>query len=236
MAANQSETDALISPPPSVAGVQKTGKVFTWTTLLRDHTRFVSVLPSYLLAYVGPSSTSLAPQMIESVMLTVNSHNTCPYCTGLHGQLARMAGIGMPDPEDPAVKYARTFALESGRGSVVESSYDSLASAIGTDRATSVQALCWALLWGKTTGNTINSARDKLLNMKFGSVTSLDLFVLAYYGPLFLVIGVLNEILTKMPSMPASVSAGLGAFLWVPQAINIAPLGIVSVALNRGIV
>ena len=92
------------------------------------------------------------------------------------------------------------------------------------------------LLWGKTTGNTINSARDKLLNMKFGSVTSLDLFVLAYYGPLFLVIGVLNEILTKMPSMPASVSAGLGAFLWVPQAINIAPLGIVSVALNRGIV
>ena len=26
-------------------------------------------------------------------MLTVNSYNTCPYCTGLHGELARMSGL-----------------------------------------------------------------------------------------------------------------------------------------------
>ncbi|KAL3776629.1 hypothetical protein ACHAW5_000886 [Stephanodiscus triporus] len=224
-------------PPSSTTGVQKTGKVFTWSTLLRDHTRFFSVLPSYLLAYVGPSSTSLVPKTIESVMLTVNSHNACPYCTGLHGQLARMAGIDAPpDPSDPAVKYARTFALESGRGGDVESSYDELASAIGDGRASSVRALCWALLWGKTTGNTINSVRDKILKLKFGSIRSLELFVLAYYGPLFLVIGVLNAVLTKMPRIPPRASAGLGAVLWVPVAVNIAPLGIVSVALNRGIV
>ncbi len=142
----------------------------------------------------------------------------------------------MPDPDKPVVKYARTVALESGRGTNVESSYDVLASAIGTGHAASVRTLCWALLWGKTTGNTINSTRDKLLKMNFGLVTSLDLFVLAYYRPLFLVIGVLNVLLTKMLSIPARVSAGLGESLWVPQAINITPLGIVSVAFNRGIV
>lgn len=26
-------------------------------------------------------------------MLTVNSAKQCPYCTGLHGELARMAGV-----------------------------------------------------------------------------------------------------------------------------------------------
>lgn len=228
-------------PPSSAAGVQKTGKVFTWTTLLRDHTRFVSMLPSYLLAYVGPSSISLPPKTIEMVMLTVNNtHDACPYCTGLHGQLARMAGIdggnNTMDNENPAVRYARTFALECGRGKDVDSSYSELSKTIGAGRASSVNALCWALLWGKTTGNTINAARDKILTLRLGSITSLDLFVLSYYGPLFLVIGLLNVILTKMPSIPGYASAGLGAFLWLPQAMNIMPLGILSVALNRGIV
>ena len=72
---------------------------------------------------------------------------------------------------------------------------------------------------------------------EFGAVTFLDLFVLAYYGPLFLVIVVLNLILLMVPSgVPKGVSVGLGSFLWVPVALNIAPLGIVSVVWNGGIV
>lgn len=221
--------------------VENKGKIFTWSSLLRDHTRFITVLPSYLNAYIRPKY-SLKPTTIESIMLTVNSYNTCPYCTGLHGQLARMSGLqstslSNSEGENAAeVIYAKTFALESGRGSIADTAYDTLINEIGSKHATSVKALCWALLWGKTTGNTINNARDKLLKGQFNKVTSLDIFVLCYYGPLFAVIGVLNKILSVMPTIPKAVSAGLGATLWVPQAINITPLGIVSLLVNKGIV
>ena len=249
-------------PPPIVV---KTGKVFTWTTLLQDHTRFITILPEYLLAYVGgvgpfKQYSSLPPRTIESVMLTMNSINTCPYCTGLHGQLGRMAGISNVDGgvgdnnsnnnsnhlEIQAVKYAKTFALQSGRGGEVESSYSTLVKELDScfaqhqqypDAARSINALCWALLWCKTTGNTINMARDKILRRDLhSSITSLEMFVFIYYGPLFAIIGVLNLLLLAMPKLSPGVQAGLGAFLWLPQAINIVPLGVVSLVWHFGIV
>ena len=208
---------------PPLTEPAKTGKTFTWSTLLRDHTRFVTILPNYLAAHIIPSY-ALSPTTIKGGMLTVNSHNTYPYCAGLHGQLARMAGMGQePDKFDPAVGYAKTFAIEAGRGSDVDASFDALVGQIGTARAKSVQALCWALLWGKTTDNTINNARD-------------NVFVLAYYGPLFLVISVLNKILKIIPGIPGYVSASLGAISWLPQAMNIVPLGIASIVMNFGVV
>jgi len=213
----------------------RTSKLWTWNTLLRDHTRFVSMLPNYLAAYIIPGY-SLKPTTIESVMVTMNTINTCPYCTGLHGQLARMAGVDKPNQSDPEVIYATAFAHESGRGSDVAASYDTLVSKVGSRRAQSVRALCWALLWGKTTGNTVNNARDKIVNFQFAQIRTVDLFVMAYYGPLFLVIGVLNKILTVSPSIPKVVSACLGAVLWLPQALNIIPLGVASIALNLGVV
>jgi len=190
-------------------------------------------------------------------MLTVNSYNTCPYCTGLHGELARMSGLdgdtidsgsssdATDDENDDEtnvseeVKYAQTFAIESGRGNAVKFAYDNMLNTIGMKHAKSVRALCWALLWGKTTGNTINNARDKILKKddKKEKITSLDVFMLIYYGPLFSVIGVLNKILTTLPSsVPKVVSSVIGAVLWLPQAINITPLGIVSLVLNKGVV
>ena len=36
---------------------------------------------------------ALEPRLNEAIMNTMNSVNTCPYCTGLHGELGRMAGI-----------------------------------------------------------------------------------------------------------------------------------------------
>ena len=181
-------------------------------------------------------------------MLTVNSYNTCPYCTGLHGELARMSGLdsNANDKDDDAdvseeVKYAQTFAIESGRGNAVKFAYDNMLNTIGIKHAKSVRALCWALLWGKTTGNSINNARDKILKKDSGKdkkrVTSLDVFMLLYYGPLFSIIGVLNKILTALPSsVPKVISSMIGAVLWLPQAINITPLGIVSLVLNKGVV
>ena len=130
----------------------KTGKVWTsWATFIRDHTRFMVELPGYLAAYLWPGR-SLDPITLESVMLTVNSVNTCPYCTGLHGQLARMAGAE-PDAQAPAVKYATTFAHEAGRGADERAAFESLSKELGDRKASSVRSLCWALLWGKTTGS-----------------------------------------------------------------------------------
>ena len=58
---------------------EKTGKVWTLNTFTRDHCRIASHLPSYLGSYIGPNM--LDAKTIELVMLTVNSINTCPFCT-----------------------------------------------------------------------------------------------------------------------------------------------------------
>ena len=59
------------------------------STFTRDHVRFMSELLHYLGAYAGPRA--LAPTTIESIMVTMNTVNTCPYCSGLHDELFRMA-------------------------------------------------------------------------------------------------------------------------------------------------
>ena len=46
----------------------------------------------------------------------------------------------------------------------MRAAYDTLVGAVGPGKALSARALCWALLWGKTTGNTINAVRGKLLS------------------------------------------------------------------------
>ena len=70
----------------------KTGKVWVTSSFTRDHVRLAWELPGYLGAYINPF-TSIDPKTIESVMCTVNSINTCPYCTGLHGALLRMNSV-----------------------------------------------------------------------------------------------------------------------------------------------
>lgn len=227
------ENTGLIPSPPKDG--EKTGKIFTAKTFSRDHTRFAAMLPGYLGAYIGPGR-ALAPAVIEAVMVTMNSYNTCPYCTGLHGQLARMAGADEIDETSHHVIYATKFAQEAGRGEEVQTAFSVLEEKIGSAKAASVKYLCWALLWGKTTGNSINNARSKVLGCKLTSISPLDLLLLVWYGPLFLVIGVLNLILAKAPPVAGLVSTILGAILWLPQAIFISPLGIICILLNCGVV
>eukprot|EP00966_Prymnesium_polylepis_P074164 1721221-Prymnesium_polylepis.1 len=164
-------------------------------------------------------------------MLTVNSVNACPYCTGLHGQLARMADA-VVDNKAPEVIYATTFAEEAGRGSKVQAAYSKLAATIGDGKALSVRALCWALLWGKTTGNSINAVRGKIAQLRLLSISPFELLMFVFYGPLFLIIGVLNKMLLAAPKVPAWFSAVFGAMLWVPQAIHITIAGFVSLVLR----
>lgn len=208
----------------------KTGKTWVTSSFTRDHCRFMVELPSYLGAYLNPY-TALDAKTIESVMLTVNSINACPYCTGLHGELARMADAD-GGAKTAAVKFAVVFAEEGGRGERVVSAFGALVMSEGRGRAKNVRALCWALLWGKTTGNSINVVRGKLLRGRLWQLTPFDLLMFMYYGPLFLVIGVLNAMLKLMPRIPPFVSAAIGAVLWVPQALHILPAGLVCLALR----
>jgi AhpD family alkylhydroperoxidase len=207
----------------------KTGKLWTASTFTRDHVRFMAESLHYLGAYVGPRA--LPPKTLEAVMVTVNTINTCPYCTGLHGQLARMAGT-VVDKKAPEVVYATTFAEEVGRGSKVQVAFDKLAATIGFGKALSVRALCWALLWGKTTGNTINDVRDKLVSLRWTKISPFGLVVLALYGPFFIVVGIANAALSLMPAVPAWFSTGLGVVLWAPQALHFLIFGLLSLAVR----
>ncbi|KAJ1418332.1 hypothetical protein B484DRAFT_400510 [Ochromonadaceae sp. CCMP2298] len=197
--------------------------VKTWTlrTCLRDHRTILSKLPQILGAYVGPNS--IEPKTNEAVMLAVNALNDCPYCTGLHGELARMAanplGQSSSTEGEAILKFAKTFSKNDGRGASVEAGLSTLKEAAG-GRATSVAALCWFLHWGSFGGNTINAIRGKLMGLLSqsrtpgtGTLSLFDIPFFLYYGPLFLIIGLLNKALTVMPEVPPVVSSSIGVAL-----------------------
>ena len=80
----------------------------------------------------------------------------------------------------PAVDFAKTFAEEAGRGAAVRAAFDKLVAAEGTGRAKNIRSLCWMLLWGKTTGNSINAVRGKLLSGKLWKISPFDLIMFLY--------------------------------------------------------
>ena len=66
----------------------------------------------------------------------------------------------------------------------MRAAYATLVAAVGEGKALSARALCWALLWGKTTGNSINAVRGKLLApRRWLELTPFDLLLFLYYGP-----------------------------------------------------
>lgn len=198
----------------------------SWQEVLTDHLTFTKALPKMIGAYIGPCS--LSPAMIESVMLAVNSINLCPFCTGLHGDLGRMAGLQNPlklmaskstdecldfcdvDEHKPAVRYARTFAMIDGRGPKHTAAYAELVEKYDTGQAESVRALCWLLYWGSYTGNTLSGAIGHK-TAKPGTTAVFNATFSAYYALLFFgAITVLSGILKMLPRMPALVSSTLG--------------------------
>ena len=203
-------------------------KIWTLGGCLADHAAVLSNLPRIAGAYVGPNAVD--PQLNESVMVTVNSVNSCPYCEGLHGELARMAGVDDPKSlmkasseaecralvDDPAISFARIFAEQDGRGQAVDEAFEALAKATRPAFAASVRALCWFLLWGSIGGNTINAFFSRLTGKpKAGSSFLFELLFVLYYGPLFLIIALVNAILRFAPRVPKWFSAAFGLLLTV---------------------
>ena len=206
----------------------------TWTLggCLADHRQVFLNIPRIAGAYVGPNAVD--PELNESVMVTVNSVNSCPFCEGLHGELARMAGVEDPKGlmkasseeecrsfvDDPAISYARIFAEQDGRGAAVDQAFEELSSATRLSYAASVRALCWFLLWGSIGGNTINALFSRLKgNAKAGSSVVFELVFLIYYGPLFLIIAIVNGLLRFAPRVPKWFSATFGLILTVIASV-----------------
>ena len=207
---------------------QYTKKTWTLGGCLADHRNVFLNLPRIAGAYAGPNAVD--PHLNESVMVTVNSVNSCPFCEGLHGELARMAGVEDPSGlmnagsvdecrtfvDDPAISFARTFAEHNGRGPAVDQALDALSNQTRPGFAASVQALCWFLLWGSIGGNTINAFFARLRGQaKRDSSFLFELIFFAYYGPLFLIIAIVNALLRFAPRVPKWFSAAFGLLLTV---------------------
>ncbi len=219
-----------------------TKKMWTAGGVLADHRCVAGSLLRILGAYVGPHA--IEPKLNEAVMVTVNSVNSCPYCRGLHGELARMAGVEDPMRlmgaqsvdecrlvvDEPAITYARIFAENNGRGPQLAEAFASLEDSEGAGRAKSVRALCWFLAWGSLGGNTLNAFLSRLTGApKTGSSVLFELVFFLYYGPLFLLITVVNAMLRFFPTVPAWFSSFFGVVLTFIAGTWILPLGILSV-------
>eukprot|EP00928_Gymnodinium_smaydae_P091873 TRINITY_DN75632_c0_g1_i1.p1 TRINITY_DN75632_c0_g1~~TRINITY_DN75632_c0_g1_i1.p1 ORF type:complete len:291 (-),score=22.66 TRINITY_DN75632_c0_g1_i1:40-834(-) len=202
---------------------------------LRDHVSVAASLPKILGAYVGQNA--IAPKLNESIMVTVNSANKCPYCSGLHGQLARMAGVedatklesaesadeARKVVDEEAITYARIFAENRGRGEKEQSAFEELVRQYGTGKAGSIRALCWFLQWGSLGGNTLNA----ILNGSHSGNLAFRVLYGLYYGPLFLVIAVMNRLLVFFPTVPTWFSASIGVVLTFVAGSWLIPVAIV---------
>jgi AhpD family alkylhydroperoxidase len=229
-----------------------TKKIFTPVGMLKDHMTIMLHIPRIFAAYVGPFA--IAPSTNEAIMLAVNSKNACPWCTSLHGELGRMAGLGdsrfainsaasVGDVKKAAggaveATFARTFAEYDGRGAVVEAEYEALRTAIGPNKAASVKALCWFLHWGSVCGNTIGAfIKGRLVGRpKCGSSwLSVDplyeLLFTAYYGVCYTLVTATSLLLKAFPAgVPGFVNSLMGVVLTCVASIWIVPLGLLGTA------
>jgi len=211
----------------------------TATDCLEDHVEVWTRLPTILGAYLGPHQ--IPAQLAESIMVAVNSRNNCPYCEGLHGELARMAGVEQHEQlqaaasvedctllvSDPAVAFARTFANHHrGEDDVhaLDKAYQQVVETHGSDKAKSVEALCWFLTWGSLGGNTVNSVLWE------GQRGAFPLAFTIYYAPLFGVIAIMNKGLECMPNMPGVFFQGMGITLTVAGGTWMTPVGLMGLS------
>jgi AhpD family alkylhydroperoxidase len=224
---------------PKSSGDPKFKKTFSLGSCLQDHLTIMNSIPSILDAYAGPNR--IDPAAIEGIMLAVNSVNECPYCTALHGELARMAGVNQnvakdtkkPSPEeveeDAMFCFARIFGQENGRGACVAKKYQELEKSVGKGKAASVRALCWFLHWGSISGNTIISFYRLRLSgsPKPGSNILFEILFATYYTPLYLVISATTVLLKAFPArVPKAMSKAIGCILAPVAAVWIVPIGL----------
>lgn len=216
--------------------------VWGFRTCIADHMSVLMYYPVLFDAYIGPHAVE--PRVNEGIMCTVNSLKQCTYCTGLHGELARIAGVKPPTikkllgaksvadvrsaSSDVELTYARVFVETAGRGERADAAYSELEEAVGSGKARSVRALCFFLWWGSMSGNTISHCLSWLTLQGRPSNPLFELLFTAYYGPLFIVIALLNALLPFMPKLPKVLSGIIGVVLTVCAGAFIVPFAALS--------
>jgi AhpD family alkylhydroperoxidase len=199
-------------------------KLWTMRACLADHHRVMMRIFGIVMAPFILSGIE-----VETVHLSVNSKNKCTYCTNLHCNLGRMAG--MKDAErlnagktcdlDQVSKAINTFAVKFADNQQIAPK--DLEKEIGATKAASTTALCWFLHWGSYSGLTLDSAFKTL----FQSPDIFKILFILYYGPLFVVIIVVSKLLGLFPSNgPAIINQIMGVVLALVASIWIIPLGI----------
>ena len=183
-----------------------TGKRWTTMPCLSDH---ITILNSHLSglfgAYTGCCGAAIEHDYVEAIMVAVNSTIECPYCDGLHTELAAASGHGdeiakkLLSATDvgsatsavnlPGVAYARKMGELNVRSEGEGEAYAELVKAEGADRAKSIKSLAIFLYWGGMTGNTVNCCKKRLIGVApLKGLTLFSLLFFLWYGPLFFVV------------------------------------------------
>ena len=234
-----------------------TGKRWTAWPCLSDH---MVILTSHIYglfgAYTGCGGEAIEHDYVEAIMVAVNSTIDCPYCDGLHTELADLSGHGdkardLLKATDVAsatlaidlagVAYARQFGEADMRAAGEDKAYEALVQAEGADRAKSIKALCVFLYWGGMTGNTINCFKKRLLGIApLNGITLFSILFFLWYGPLFFVVFFYN--VCVIPAFRAVFGEKTkdqvwffkftGCVLWFLAFIWIAPVGTMAFALS----
>lgn len=219
-------------------------KVWTWQGSLQDHVRFLINLPFF---FVAP--LALPPKAVESIHLSVNSVNKCPFCTGLHCEIGRMAGLedakalnecaqlSRTERSDYGIysKYGTTFGKDNGRGEEVESLFNTIAKEKGMLAARCAQGIAFFLVWGSMGGNTLISFYRGTLqcNMREGSNIVFEVIFALYYSILFAIITIVSKILSFFPSnVPAIVNIIIGLVLPFVASFWIIPYAFVGILFS----
>eukprot|EP00277_Geminigera_cryophila_P038405 CAMPEP_0173113310 /NCGR_PEP_ID=MMETSP1102-20130122/46760_1 /TAXON_ID=49646 /ORGANISM="Geminigera sp., Strain Caron Lab Isolate" /LENGTH=270 /DNA_ID=CAMNT_0014014993 /DNA_START=1 /DNA_END=813 /DNA_ORIENTATION=+ len=247
-AVGSSDALAPVSGNLALRGGGYNRKTFGLGSCLQDHVDVMKSIPKILDGYVGPNK--IDPKISESCMLAVNSVNSCAFCTSLHGELGRMAGLENKGESintatdaaalkkvssDPMVVYARKFGECNGRGADLKKAFDVMEKAVGPGKAAACEAQCWFLHWGSTCGNTLLSFfKGRLVgNSKCGSNPLFELVFAIYYTPCYLAISATSLLLKAFPAkVPKFVSYGLGCVLTTVASIWVIPLGVLGLVTS----
>ena len=112
---------------------------------------------------------------VEAIMVAANSALGCPYCDGLHTELADLAGVGsqkeiragtdvascekacLQGMHKPGVAFARALGDFDLRSPGLDGAYAKLETAEGPARAASIKALATFLYWVRQVASAITS-------------------------------------------------------------------------------
>lgn len=190
-------------------------------------------------------------------MVAVNSTIDCPYCDGLHTELASLSGHGDETAKKllaatdvasatavvdrPGVAYARQMGELNVRSKGEDAAYAALVQSEGAPRAKSIKALAIFLYWGGMTGNTVNCCKKRLIGVApLKGLTLFSLLFFLWYGPLFFVVFFYNSVV--IPAFRAVFGETskeqvwffklTGFVLWLLALLWIAPVGILALVLS----